>query len=205
MTLQLTPDQDRALAEILAAREPGSRYLLTGYAGSGKTTLMQEVARALLKKRLSVVMTAPTHKAVSVLSAKLRQAGIGGVECRTIHSLLSLKPRAHGDRQLFERNKRADPVMEDVVVIDECSMVSAELMVHIKRHLPMSFVLFVGEAAYHLLMTGGKAVTLAYQQGTGNRAVTYTMADRAGLAGYIASLKRQLGQSCGRRAIGLRF
>jgi exodeoxyribonuclease V len=147
MTITLTPDQDRALSEIIAARRPGDRYLLTGYAGSGKTTLMQQFARAVKKLGLSIVLTAPTHKAVAVLARKLAEAGISGVECRTIHSLLSLKPQVHADRQIFVRNKRADPVMDDVVVIDECSMVGEDLMAHIRRHLPLSFVLFVGDPA----------------------------------------------------------
>ncbi|MFH5927130.1 ATP-dependent DNA helicase [Roseomonas xinghualingensis] len=143
----LNADQERALDEIVAARRPGQRHLLTGYAGSGKTTLMQHVARQFTRKGLDVVLTAPTHKAVAVLKAKLKQAGLDAVQCRTIHSLLSLKPKPYGDRQQFIRDKRAEPVTADVVVIDECSMVSAELMAHIKRHLPMSFVLFVGDPA----------------------------------------------------------
>jgi exodeoxyribonuclease-5 len=145
--IKLTPDQDRALAEILAAQERGGRYLLTGYAGSGKTTLMQALARKLVARHQSVVLTAPTHKAVAVLASKLRQAGIEDVDCRTVHSLLSLKPKPHGDRLVFQRDRRAEPVMADVVVIDECSMVGADMLTHIKGHLPMSFVLFVGDPA----------------------------------------------------------
>lgn len=145
--MNLTLDQSRALDEIMKAYRPGAKHLLTGYAGTGKTTLMQEVTRELLKRRLSVVLTAPTHKAVAVLRRKLQEAGINGVDCRTISSLLSLKPKPHSDRLIFTRDKRAEPVMSDVVVIDECSMVSSDLMVHIKRHLPVSFVLFVGDPA----------------------------------------------------------
>lgn len=142
----LSPDQDRALAEILRAREPGVRHLLTGHAGSGKTTLVQHLARTLAARDEKVVLAAPTHKAVSVLAKKLR-ATESGIECRTIHSLLELRPRPVGDRQVFERKKHAKPVMADVVVIDECSMLSADLMRHIRRHLPVSFVLFVGDPA----------------------------------------------------------
>jgi len=147
MTDNLTTDQARALEEILAAVSPGERHLLTGYAGSGKTWLMWRLTRELQKRGLSVALTAPTHKAVSVLSAKLRAAGIEGVTCRTIQSLLSLKPKPHGDRMVFERARKAAPVTEDVVVVDECSMVDADLLRHIRRHLPMSFVLFVGDPA----------------------------------------------------------
>ena len=142
----LNPGQERALAEILGAFNPGDRHLLTGYAGSGKTTLMQRVALEFQKHKRAVVLTAPTHKAVSVLAAKTKQAGIP-VECQTIHSLLSLKPETRGDRQEFVRKKYAPPVTQDVVVIDECSMLDAAMMRHIRRHLPNSFVLFVGDPA----------------------------------------------------------
>jgi exodeoxyribonuclease-5 len=143
----LTDDQEQAASEIMAAMATGDRYLLTGYAGTGKTTLMQEVVRRMIQANRSVVLTAPTHKAVSVLAAKIAEAGIRDVPCITIHSLLSLRPKPHGDRLVFERNKRANPVMEDVVVVDECSMLSADIMKHIRRHLPVSFVLFVGDPA----------------------------------------------------------
>lgn len=144
--ITLNAGQDAALGEIMAARAKRGQHLLTGYAGSGKTTLMQEVARRFQAKRLTVVLTAPTHKAVSVLARKVAQAGLV-VDCRTIHSLLSLKPDNKGDRQVFVRDKRADPVSADVVVVDECSMLSREMMVHIHRHLTSQFVLFVGDPA----------------------------------------------------------
>lgn len=61
------------------------------------------------------------------------------------------------------------------------------------------------EGAYHALMLGGKAVTLSYSQGNGTKAVTYTPADASRLAGYIASLQRQLGMVSRRRSIEVRF
>lgn len=144
--MTLNPGQERALAEILTAFDPGDRHLLTGYAGSGKTFLMQRVAIEFMKRKRSVVLTAPTHKAVAVLAAKTKQAGVP-VECQTIHSLLSLKPETKGDRQEFVRKKFAPPVTQDVVVVDECSMLDSAMMRHIRRHLPNSFVLFVGDPA----------------------------------------------------------
>ncbi len=143
----LNEGQERALGEVLEAVRPGGCHLLTGFAGSGKTTLMQALAKRLLAARHSVVLTAPTHKAVAVLARKLREAGISGVECVTVHSLLSLTPKPRGDRLIFERRKLADPVKQDVVVIDEASMVSEEMLVHIRRHLQEQFVLFVGDPA----------------------------------------------------------
>ena len=146
MTFDLTIDQAVALREISAHQRAGDRYLLTGYAGSGKTTLMQEYARQVRASGRSIVLTAPTHKAVGVLRKRVDAAGID-VECRTLAALLQLKPTVVADRDVYERKKHADPVMEHVVVIDECSMIGVDLFRHIRRHLPVSFVLFVGDPA----------------------------------------------------------
>ena len=144
---ELTVDQTEALRSIEAACEPGGFYLLTGHAGSGKTYLMQRLTRSMLAKNRRVVLSAPTHKAVAVLALKLTEANIKDVPCRTIHSVLSLTPKPRADRLVFERDRDAEPVKADVVVIDECSMVDIELFRHIKRHLPNAFVLFVGDPA----------------------------------------------------------
>jgi energy-coupling factor transporter ATP-binding protein EcfA2 len=143
----LTTDQAEALRKIEAAYEPGGFYLLTGHAGSCKTYLMQRLTKTMLAKRRRIVLSAPTHKAVAVLARKLSEADIRDVPCRTIHSILSLTPQPRTDRLVFERERNAEPVTADVVVVDECSMVSEDLYRHIKRHLPNAFVLFVGDPA----------------------------------------------------------
>ena len=143
----LTSDQNAALRDIEAAFEPGAFYLLTGHAGSGKTYLMQRLTKNMLAKKRKVILSAPTHKAVAVLKRKLDEAKIDGVTCRTIQSVLSLRPKPRTDRLIFERSRGAEPVTADVVVIDECSMVDSDLYRHITRHLPNAFVLFVGDPA----------------------------------------------------------
>jgi exodeoxyribonuclease-5 len=144
---ELTKDQAEALRKIEAAYEPGETYLLTGHAGSGKTYLMQRLTKNMLAKKCRIVLSAPTHKAIAVLARKLAEANIKDVPCRTIHSILSLTPKPRTDRLVFERERDAEQVTADVVVVDECSMVSEDLYRHIKRHLPNAFVLFVGDPA----------------------------------------------------------
>ena len=122
-------------------------YLLTGHAGTGKTYLQQRLTKNMLAKKREVILSAPTHKAVAVLKRKLDEAKIEGVTCRTIQSVLSLRPKPQTDRMVFERTRDAEPVTADVVVIDECSMVDEDLYRQIKRHLPNAFVLFVGDPA----------------------------------------------------------
>ncbi|WP_424813550.1 ATP-dependent DNA helicase [Roseococcus sp. YIM B11640] len=161
MTSGLTEDQRRAHDEILAATGRGERYLLTGYAGSGKTFLMQRLTHSWRMRGLRVALTAPTHKAVAVLKRKLQEAKIEEVPCLTVFSLLGLRPKIQADREVYVRDKRAQAVTTDVVVIDECSMLGEDLMAHIRRHLPLSFVLFVGDPAQ--LPPVGEAASQAFE------------------------------------------
>ncbi|GCE88788.1 bacteriophage-type DNA helicase [Komagataeibacter diospyri] len=142
--LELTTCQERALAEILTARETCATHLLTGYAGTGKTTLMQRVARALRKQGAEVVFTAATHKAAAVLKARVGNLA----PCRTIHNVLSLQPGTQdGGREVLQRADRPEPITADVIIIDECSMVGSELMRWVRELVPDRFVLFVGDPA----------------------------------------------------------
>lgn len=146
--ITLNDDQQSALDAILAARASGAkRHLLTGYAGSGKTTLMQEVVRRLGERHDRVAITAPTHKAVAVLARKLREAGIEA-ETTTIHALLGLRPSpTDGERTILKRAGRSKGDGYDCVIIDECSMIGADLQDFIDEDLAGCFVLYVGDPA----------------------------------------------------------
>lgn len=146
--ITLNEDQQRALDEILTARaRGGTRHLLTGYAGSGKTTLMQEVVRHLEERGDKVAITAPTHKAAAVLTRKLREAGITATAA-TIHSLLGLRPApTDSERSILKRSGPPQTRLIDAVIIDECSMISADLQDFIDEDLADCFVLYVGDPA----------------------------------------------------------
>jgi energy-coupling factor transporter ATP-binding protein EcfA2 len=145
--ITLNANQADAEAQIMASIEDRTSHCLTGFAGSGKTTLVQVIAANLSSRGRDIVLTAPTHKAVAVLKRKLRAAGIISVDCVTIHSLLGLKPKVYGDRLIFEPGPRTPPVRADIVVIDEASMIDGDLLGHIRRGLPNSAALFVGDPA----------------------------------------------------------
>ncbi len=82
MNLTLSPDQLRAFDAIGHwMTTPQQAFVLGGYAGSGKTTIMRPVIESVDR----VVCATPTGKAASVLSSKLEGLGI---EVGTIHSLL---------------------------------------------------------------------------------------------------------------------
>lgn len=146
--LKLNEQQERAVEETLSEYAPGYFHRIQGPAGSGKTTSVEEVVRRLLKRGISVAVTAPTHKAVRVLRQKLRAAGLEHIPIRTTQSLLSLRPRQVADRQVFTRAKFAKPVQEAAVVVDECSMINLDMHEqHIRKWLSAAYTIYVGDDA----------------------------------------------------------
>jgi exodeoxyribonuclease-5 len=120
-----SPQQDAALVAVsdwLKAR-PGTGstpqvFRLFGYAGTGKTTLARHLAESVEGK---VSYAAFTGKAALVMRAK----GCGGAS--TIHSLI-YKTRESGEESpSFELWDDAPASKAKLIVIDECSMVDAEL------------------------------------------------------------------------------
>src|SRR5215469_1369705 len=119
-----TPQQDAALsavAEWLKAR-PGAGapqvFRLFGYAGTGKTTLARHIAEGVDGK---VVFAAFTGKAALVMRSK----GCSGAS--TIHSLIYKPPETNEETPTFELWDNAPAAKARLIVIDECSMVDAEL------------------------------------------------------------------------------
>ena len=139
----LTEDQARAKAEIMASIEMRRQHLLTGSAGTGKTTLVQIIAAELKNRRIDVRCAAPTHKAAAVLRAKIGRS----IPCGTIHSLLSLRPKQVRDKQVFVRSDNARAIEGKVFILDECSMFGEDIMKMINRWLDVRAVIFVGDPA----------------------------------------------------------
>ncbi len=120
-----TPHQDqalRAVADWLKAK-PGRNgtpqvFRLFGYAGTGKTTLARHIADDV---NGNVKFAAFTGKAALVMRNK------GCDNASTIHSLI-YRTRESGEEQpSFELWDDAPASKAKLIVIDECSMVDAEL------------------------------------------------------------------------------
>jgi len=120
-----TPHQQRALDTAAAwlKAKPGRAgtpqvFHLFGFAGTGKTTLARHIAEAVDGE---VKYAAFTGKAALVM----RNKGCDGAS--TIHSLI-YRARETGDEQpSFELWDDAPASKAKLIVIDECSMVDAEL------------------------------------------------------------------------------
>ncbi len=110
--MELSEEQKQA---ILLALNNGVS-IITGGPGTGKTTIIRCIAEMMSEKGYAVELAAPTGRAAK------RMSEATGYEARTIHRLLEYIP---GDG--FQRNKD-NPLIADMVIVDEMSMVDAPLM-----------------------------------------------------------------------------
>jgi energy-coupling factor transporter ATP-binding protein EcfA2 len=148
-TLEMSPGQRRAIDETKRAIAANRWHLITGYAGSGKTTAVIRLIQEVMDDRpkATIAVAAPTHKAVQVVSQKLKAAGVDGVACATLHRLLGLRADFDGDQMTFVPSRYEQKIEADVILIDEGSMISQELYGHIVTQLTGKPVVFIGDPA----------------------------------------------------------
>ncbi len=135
--LELNSDFKIALDLI---EKEGKNLFITGRAGTGKSTLLQLFRNATRKK---VVVLAPTG--VAALN----------VRGQTIHSFFGFPPRLISPREISKRKDRRLYRNMDVLVIDEISMVRADMLdnidffLRLNRDSPLPFggvqVVFFGD------------------------------------------------------------
>lgn len=116
----------------------GSRSLLEGGAGTGKSHTLARVIRSIQELddrgvRLRIAVTAPTHEAVKVMQRFILKNEITNVKVCTTHALLALKPgefQANGKRPMVRSRGAIGEQFEDfhIVFIDECGMLNDEIM-----------------------------------------------------------------------------
>ncbi|QNG26099.1 AAA family ATPase [Synechococcus sp. HK01-R] len=132
--INLTPSQEKALTQLLTAVADGRNTALHGPAGTGKTTLTGVLIHRLLEQGKRLAAAAPTHKAVGVIRGRVPDK----VPCKTVASLLGLKPVARGRYVQFiadfkQAEKRGQLRGVDVLVVDEASMLSQQLGQDLER------------------------------------------------------------------------
>ncbi|MCZ7658174.1 MAG: ATP-dependent RecD-like DNA helicase [Xanthobacteraceae bacterium] len=120
-----TPHQQAALAAVAEwlAAGPSARgvpqiFRLFGYAGTGKTTLAKHIAAGVDGE---VLFAAFTGKAAMVMRAK------GCTDASTIHSLIYRARERDEETPSFELWPDSPAADARLIIIDECSMVDAEL------------------------------------------------------------------------------
>ena len=113
-----TKEQEKAislLSDFLLSREQDSIFLLKGYAGTGKTSLLAALVRTMQQLRLRVMLLAPTGRAAKVLS------NYAGAPAFTIHRKI-YRQKSITEMDVFQNsiNMRQDTLF----IVDEASMIA---------------------------------------------------------------------------------
>jgi exodeoxyribonuclease V alpha subunit len=126
-SLSLSKNQELALE--IAVKSPVT--LITGGPGTGKTTLVVTLVKALKEQDRHITLCAPTGRAAKRLE---ENPGLRNFKPTTIHFLLA-------------QMKRRKNVNVDVLIVDEASMIDANLMVNILDILePGNSLIMIGDA-----------------------------------------------------------
>ena len=153
----LSQEQWLALQRLEQFAQSGEKlYLLTGYAGTGKTTLLQALITRLREQgdKRHIVLTAFSNKATKVLNMMAAHWRLE-VDCMTCCKLLGLRPviDEQTGTQVFQPERNQDSQIEryDFVVVDECSMINEEMWALLVQAVSSLYgrtqLLFVGDPA----------------------------------------------------------
>ena len=133
--MELTIKQEEGLNETLTRHRNGDKYVvISGYAGTGKTTLVKFIISALDVSEDKVAYATFTGKAAEVLRKK------GNKNAMTLHKLLYDSFPRPGGGFIRVPKKYLDYT---IVVVDECSMVPKTMIKMLLAH--KVFVIFLGD------------------------------------------------------------
>jgi len=128
--LQLTKAQQKVVEKLEKFLDSDDKhiFILKGYAGTGKTTLIKGIKKYLEASKINVRVMAPTGRAAQVLRNKV---GSG----KTIHSSiydfekLLIKEEEKDDRIIVKYifPLSTDNPNNEVLIVDEASMISSKL------------------------------------------------------------------------------
>lgn len=108
----------REMVEFLYDPDPASAFLLCGYAGTGKTSLISALIQSMPALRVKTVLLAPTGRAAKVFSLYSDNPAY------TIHRRIYRQRSLDQDVFSLDRNMYEDTLF----IVDEASMISNELL-----------------------------------------------------------------------------
>ena len=103
------------LSEFIFSKDERALYLLKGYVGTGKTTIVSAIVSNLWKAKKSAVLMAPTGRAAKVI------ANYSNKEAFTIHKKIYFpkKEKGGGVKFVLQPNKHKNTIF----IVDEASMI----------------------------------------------------------------------------------
>lgn len=127
--------QKRAIREAVV----NSVFVLTGGPGTGKTTVVRAIIRIFSSMGMNIALAAPTGRAAKRLSEA------ASMEAKTIHRLLEMQ-YTPDDESVFNKDEN-NLLDEDVIIIDESSMIDVFLMSALLKAIkPSARLVLIGDA-----------------------------------------------------------
>lgn len=140
------------LGQFLNSDEENQCFLLKGYAGTGKTTLISALVKVLPRLKLKSVLLAPTGRAAKVIS------NYSGKKAFTIHKKIYRKKNAASPEMNFVLG---DNLMENAIfIVDEASMISDQVHDYSRQSLLDDLISYVYNGKNCKLMFVGDTAQL---------------------------------------------
>ncbi|AAQ00172.1 MULTISPECIES: AAA family ATPase [Prochlorococcus] len=198
----LSVDQKEALKDFsfwLDEKNIDKPFLLSGYAGSGKTYLGTKFLQLVEDRNICWTVAAPTHKAVGVLRNAIEKEGLRPTWYpSTIHRLLRLKLKRRGNLEVCEQTSQTAKSLDQLglVLVDEASMVDSNLLeiVITCAHSHETRLVFVGDPAQ--LPPVGEEASPVFSLQRVKRAHLTEVIRHQGPVLKLASLIREEGFTC---------
>ena len=142
----------REMVEFLYDPDPASAFLLCGYAGTGKTSLISALIQSMPALRVKTVLLAPTGRAAKVL------AGYSGHPAYTIHKkIYQTVTDASGVMRVARAlNKHSYTLF----IVDEASMIGMDEGGFGRRNLFEDLIDYVADGSHCRLMLIGDTAQL---------------------------------------------
>ena len=135
------------MTTFICSSEPRKAFIINGFAGTGKTSLMAALVKAFADLKRKFTVLAPTGRAAKVAS------GFAGVPAYTIHKKIYRPVSADPGNESFILAPNRTP--DTIFIVDEASMISdsrdsRSLLLHLVRHIysaPGCSMILVGDVA----------------------------------------------------------
>jgi exodeoxyribonuclease-5 len=123
------------LENFLPSTNADDCFILKGYAGTGKTTLISALVKVLPRLKLKSVLLAPTGRAAKVIT------NYSGKKAFTIHKKIYRKKVAASPEMNFVLG---DNIMENTLfIVDEASMISDQVHDYSRQSLLQDLISYV--------------------------------------------------------------
>lgn len=153
---------------------------LSGYAGTGKTSLMEMIAKKGKKQHRPVMFCATTNKAAAVLNDRVSKAGF---KASTLNKVFGINvevdsSKAYNARNLVNVLKDVDIMPDTTIIIDEASMINEEnykILNDIAKKMDLK-IIYVGDEA-QLAPVNEDKISKVFRNGEG-KVIRLTQVER---------------------------